>query len=124
MHIDGCTCYACAYMLVYLCTFAIWTSVCSMYTSNELVCTIYIFGCTLYTCTLHGSGCVCTLYTCSALMYTIHIRMCVRSMKVHVLQCTIYVHYVDVNVCVLYGTRNIGLPQGSKNTTSRWHRRV
>lgn len=73
---------------------------------NLFVHYIYLDVCTLYACTLHGSGCVCTLYARSALMYTPRIRMCVRSMQVHVLQCAIYVHYVDVNVCVLYGTRN------------------
>ena len=75
---------------------------------------MYLDVCTLYIYTPHGSGCVCTLYARSALMYTIHIRMCVLSMHVHVLQCTIYVHHVDVNVCVLYGTRNrapAGIPE-------------
>ena len=106
LHIDGCTCYACAYVLAYVHLLYGGVYALCFYTRSELVCTLYLDVCTLYACTPHGSGCVCTLYACSALMYTLRIRMCVRSMQVHVLQCTIYVHYVDVNVCVLYGTRN------------------
>lgn len=110
-----CTLYA--YRWVYVLCMHICVSL-PMYICYMDVCMLYAFThvvnlfvhcldvCTLYACIPHGSRCVCTLYACSALMYTLRIWMCVRSTQVHMLQCTINLHYVDVNVCVLYGTRN------------------
>lgn len=130
-----CTLYAyrrvymlCMYIHVSIPMYICYMDVCMLYACthvvNLFVHYIYLDVCTLYACTLHGSGCVCTLYAHSALMYTLRIRMCVRSMQVHVLQCAIYVHYVDVNVCVRSMAPGIGLPQGPKNAPSRWHRSV
>lgn len=89
---------------MYIC----YMDVCMLYAFTHVVNLFvhYIWMCVHSMHGYHMDLDVCALYAGSALMYTPRIRMCVRSMQVHVLQCTIYVHYVDVNVCVLYGTRN------------------